>query len=90
MSDHKPGPLVWGPLSEVYGRTRPLFIGFAIFAGFQIPIAVAGNIETIMIYRFLAGSLVQPQSPSSAEHMWISGRPSIEVSLQQPSQAPLS
>jgi DHA1 family multidrug resistance protein-like MFS transporter len=56
MSDHKPGPLVWGPFSEVYGRTRPLFIGFAIFAGFQIPIAVAGNIETIMIYRFLAGS----------------------------------
>jgi MFS family permease len=52
-ADHKPGPLVWGPLSEVYGRTRPLFIGFAIFAVFQIPIAVAQNIETIMICRFL-------------------------------------
>ena len=56
MSYYKPGPLVWGPLSEVYGRTRPLFIGFAIFAVFQIPVAVAQNIETIMLCRFLAGS----------------------------------
>jgi hypothetical protein len=22
---------VWGPLSEVYGRTQPLFIGFTTF-----------------------------------------------------------
>jgi DHA1 family multidrug resistance protein-like MFS transporter len=54
-SDHKPGPLVWGPLSEVYGRTLPLFIGFAILAVFQIAIAVAQDIETIIICRFLAG-----------------------------------
>lgn len=51
----EPGPLVWAPLSEVYGRTRPLFVGFAIFTIFQIPVAVAQNVTTIMLSRFLAG-----------------------------------
>jgi MFS transporter, DHA1 family, multidrug resistance protein len=55
QSDKRIGPLVWGPLSEVYGRTQPLFIGFTIFVIFQIPVAVAQNLETIMICRFLAG-----------------------------------
>jgi MFS transporter, DHA1 family, multidrug resistance protein len=49
------GPLVWGPLSEAYGRTQPLFIGFAIFTIFNIPVAVAQNVETIMLARFLSG-----------------------------------
>ena len=33
----------------------PLSIGFFIFAIFQIPVAVAQNIETIMICRFFQG-----------------------------------
>lgn len=49
------GPLVWGPLSEVFGRTRPLFLGFFLFTIFQIPVAVAPNVATIMICRFLGG-----------------------------------
>lgn len=49
------GPMVWGPLSELYGRMPPLFFAFAVFAIFQIPVAVAQNIETIMICRFLGG-----------------------------------
>jgi MFS transporter, DHA1 family, multidrug resistance protein len=49
------GPIAWGPLSEVYGRMVPLFSCFAIFAIFQIPVAVAQNIHTIMICRFLQG-----------------------------------
>ncbi len=49
------GPLFWGPISEVYGRTRPLFIGFALFVIFNIPVAVAQNVETIMLARFLGG-----------------------------------
>lgn len=49
------GPLFWAPLSELYGRRLPLFSGYAIFAIFQIPVAVAQNIETIMICRFLQG-----------------------------------
>ncbi|MCJ1370884.1 hypothetical protein MMC20_002098 [Loxospora ochrophaea] len=49
------GPLMWGPFSELYGRKIPLFTGFAIFAIFQIPVAVAQNLETIMLFRFLGG-----------------------------------
>ncbi|KAK4695738.1 hypothetical protein P7C71_g2075, partial [Lecanoromycetidae sp. Uapishka_2] len=49
------GPIVWGPFSELYGRKPPLFFGFAIFAIFQIPVAVAQNVETIMLSRFLGG-----------------------------------
>ncbi|CZT18535.1 probable fluconazole resistance protein [Ramularia collo-cygni] len=49
------GPIVWGPLSELYGRKTPLFIGYAIFAIFQIPVAVAQNLQTIFVCRFFGG-----------------------------------
>jgi len=49
------GPLIWGPISELYGRRIPLFTGFIILAILQVPVAVAQNIETIMICRFLGG-----------------------------------
>lgn len=51
------GPLVWSPFSELYGRRIPLFLGYAAFAIFQIPVAVAQNLYTIMICRFLMGAL---------------------------------
>ena len=40
---------------EFYGRRPPLFVGYFIFAIFQIPVAVARNVETIMLFRFLQG-----------------------------------
>ena len=49
------GPIVFGPFSELYGRKIPLFIGFFVFAVFQIPVAVAQNLETIFICRFIGG-----------------------------------
>ena len=49
------GPIIWGPMSELYGRKYPLFIGFFMFALLQIPVAVAQNIQTIMICRFFGG-----------------------------------
>ncbi|PWY70690.1 MFS multidrug transporter [Aspergillus eucalypticola CBS 122712] len=49
------GPLFWSPLSELYGRRIPLFSGYLIFAIFQIPVAVAQNVETILVCRFLIG-----------------------------------
>ena len=33
----------------------PLFIGYGIFAMFQIPVAVAQNLETLFVCRFLGG-----------------------------------
>lgn len=49
------GPIVFGPLSEVFGRKVPLYIGFFSFAIFQIAVAVSQNLYTIMICRFFGG-----------------------------------
>ncbi|PYI33970.1 MFS multidrug transporter [Aspergillus indologenus CBS 114.80] len=49
------GPLMWSPLSELYGRRIPLFSGYLMFAIFQIPVAVAKNVETILVCRFIIG-----------------------------------
>lgn len=50
------GPLLWGPLSERYGRKNPIFGAYILFIIFQIPVAVARNLPTIFIFRFLAGA----------------------------------
>ena len=42
-------------MSEVFGRRIPLFAGYLLFALFQIPVAVAQNITTICVGRFLGG-----------------------------------
>ena len=49
------GPILWGPCSEVYGRKIPLFTAYCLFIIFQIPIAVAVNLETILLCRFFGG-----------------------------------
>jgi len=49
------GPMIFGPISEAYGRRLPLLSGYAVFAIFQIPVAVAQNVETIMLGRFFGG-----------------------------------
>lgn len=49
------GPLLWGPMSELFGRKKPLFTGYFIFAIFQIATAVSQNIESIMLTRFFGG-----------------------------------
>lgn len=47
--------MFWGPASELYGRKNPLFFGFAVFAIFQIGVATAQNVYTIMLCRFFGG-----------------------------------
>ncbi|MCJ1300577.1 hypothetical protein MMC08_003374 [Hypocenomyce scalaris] len=49
------GPTFWGPLSELYGRLVPLFGGYFVFMIFQIPVATAQNLQTIMVTRFFGG-----------------------------------
>ncbi|KAI8931649.1 hypothetical protein NX059_011299 [Plenodomus lindquistii] len=49
------GPMVLSPLSEFYGR-RPIYIcSFTFFLIWLIPCAVAQNIQTMLIARFLDG-----------------------------------
>lgn len=49
------GPLIWAPLSEQIGRRPVYFISFGLYVIFQIPCAVAKNIETVLVTRFLSG-----------------------------------
>lgn len=42
-------------MSEVYGRKIPLLVSSLGFAIFQIPVAVAHDLQTIMICRFFGG-----------------------------------
>ena len=49
------GPLMWAPISELYGRRPPLVIAAFGFSIFTIAVAVAKDIQTIMICRFFSG-----------------------------------
>ncbi|WRT68612.1 uncharacterized protein IL334_005590 [Kwoniella shivajii] len=49
------GPIVWGPLSESYGR-RPIFIlSFIVYTGMQVGCALSKNTASILIFRLLGG-----------------------------------
>ncbi|KAM0746669.1 Benomyl/methotrexate resistance protein [Meredithblackwellia eburnea MCA 4105] len=50
------GPLLWAPFSEMWGRRRVHIFTYAPFAIFQIGCALARNVETLLICRFLAGT----------------------------------
>ncbi|KAI9815117.1 MAG: hypothetical protein M1827_002960 [Pycnora praestabilis] len=49
------GPLLWAPLSEVYGRKPAVLAPYFISAVFSFGTATAKDIQTIMITRFFAG-----------------------------------
>lgn len=49
------GPMILGPLSEFYGRKPIYVVSFTLFLIWLVPCAVAKNIETMLIARFLDG-----------------------------------
>ncbi|KAJ8591494.1 MFS general substrate transporter [Rhizopogon salebrosus TDB-379] len=60
------GPLIWGPLSEQYGR-RPIFIvSFSIQTCFQIGCALSQNAASILVFRFLSGAFAAAPLANSA------------------------
>ncbi|KAG5987328.1 hypothetical protein E4U43_005121 [Claviceps pusilla] len=50
------GPLLWGPLSELFGRQVLFFTTYACLAAFKAGCAGANNIWTLIILRFFAGA----------------------------------
>ncbi|ASV66693.1 MULTISPECIES: Bcr/CflA family efflux MFS transporter [Cytobacillus] len=50
------GQLVIGPISDAKGRRKPLLISILLFAGASFLCAVAPNITTLVIARFLQGA----------------------------------
>jgi multidrug resistance protein len=50
------GPVIWAPMSELYGR-QVLFIGtYAMLTAFNAGAAGSQNIQTLLILRFFAGA----------------------------------
>lgn len=49
------GQLIAGPLSDHYGRKRPLIIGFLVFALASLLIAMAHSITMLIVMRFIQG-----------------------------------
>lgn len=50
------GPIFFGPVSELFGHLLPLTVACTGMAIFQIPIALGGNVQTVLICRFFAGA----------------------------------
>lgn len=49
------GPIMWGPFSELEGRKLPILIGMFGFSIFQVAVAVAKDLQTVMLGRFFGG-----------------------------------
>ncbi|KAF2767214.1 MFS general substrate transporter [Teratosphaeria nubilosa] len=49
------GPIFFAPMSELYGRRSPIIFTALGFGIFNIAVAVAKDIQTVMICRFFAG-----------------------------------
>ncbi|CRG85103.1 putative MFS-type transporter C947,06c [Talaromyces islandicus] len=49
------GPLIWAPLSELYGRKAAVITPYFIAAVFSFGTATAKDIQTVLITRFFAG-----------------------------------
>ncbi|SGZ28544.1 BQ5605_C027g10369 [Microbotryum silenes-dioicae] len=49
------GPILWGPLSERYGRRLVMFIAWGPYVAFQVGCALAPNIGSLIVFRFLGG-----------------------------------
>ena len=50
------GPLIWGPLSEQYGRRPISIVSFLVYTCFQVGCALSPNTASILIFRFLGGT----------------------------------
>lgn len=49
------GPIAWAPISELYGRRKPVILAATGFGIFMIAVSVAKDIQTLLICRFFAG-----------------------------------
>ncbi|KAI9041298.1 MFS general substrate transporter [Aspergillus affinis] len=49
-------PLIWGPLSELYGRRWVLNIANVLFIAFHAGTALSTNIHMLIAFRFLSGA----------------------------------
>ncbi|WRT66674.1 uncharacterized protein IL334_003634 [Kwoniella shivajii] len=49
------GPLIWAPISEIWGRNFAFNISFPVFALFNLGTALSHDTVTLLVMRFFAG-----------------------------------
>lgn len=49
------GPIIWSPLSELYGRKLPIVVSTFMFTCFVFATATAQDLQTLLICRFFSG-----------------------------------
>ena len=49
------GQIIYGPLSDILGRKLPLYFGLSLFATSSIGCALAPDIHTLIVLRFIQG-----------------------------------
>lgn len=49
------GPIIWGPLSEHFGRRGLTILSFVIFTIFTMACALAPNWSALLVFRFFCG-----------------------------------
>jgi predicted MFS family arabinose efflux permease len=50
------GPLIWAPLSEVYGRRSIVVVSYMAYTAFSVAAACAPNITALLVLRFFASA----------------------------------
>ncbi|KAE9369873.1 MFS general substrate transporter [Stipitochalara longipes BDJ] len=50
------GPLIWAPLSEVYGRKAIYVLSFMAYTAFSVAAAWSPNIQSLLVLRFFASA----------------------------------
>lgn len=50
------GPLVWAPLSELYGRKSIYVISFAAYTVFSVAAACSSSVSSLLVFRFIASA----------------------------------
>ncbi|KAH8678236.1 major facilitator superfamily domain-containing protein [Xylariales sp. PMI_506] len=51
------GPIIWGPLSEHFGRKNLTMMTCALFIAWTVGCALAPNWSALLVFRFLAGAV---------------------------------
>lgn len=49
------GPVIWSPLSELYGRKMPILLSSFLFTCFTFAAATSKDLQTLLLCRFFAG-----------------------------------
>ncbi|KAG5916772.1 hypothetical protein E4U53_004269 [Claviceps sorghi] len=78
------GPLFFGPLSELYGRRWVFYVSFTLYLAFSFLCAFAPNFGSLLVGRFLTGTLVSApmtNSPGVLADVWKPTERAISMAL---------